>query len=389
KVSKPENDQRADYDVGLLVDDSPGGSVKNVSVFGYWKKAGLLVASRGMRSNPDYNSFWNCRFSGDYGVALLGQQKEGPGLSGTQFYGCQLFSADHHSRTAGHTGSGALYIDGNTSAKRANINGHYFFGGCIRTYSNVAVRLNQATNITFTGVIFEVPSMNNGDSESDTTGKVVGTAETGDVSFFGCRMHDIGLNELGSVMKKGNLTIAGNSPGGIEVHSGGSLARIHSGNGADPVIQLSHGGSSSNDGWTIRSDISENNLLAVRYDNAPVARLTRDGNLTLDTVSASCLRMNRVSAQNIKNGSISAGASRIRIKGSDNEELHTVTGGESGEILLLERSENSGAIIATISENGNLQLTKPFTFDHRNDRITLLRTGAHWVEIARSDFSAN
>lgn len=388
RLTSPENDKRADYDVGLLIDDSPGGSVHNVSVFGYWNKAGLLLTSRGARSNPDYNSFWNCRFSGNYGVALLGLENEGPGLSGSQFYGCCLFSADHHSRSAGHTGSGALYIDGHTKSKRANINGHYFFGGCIRTYHNTAVRLNRATNINFSGVVFEVPAMKNGDDTSNQTGKVIGTAETGDVSFFGCRMHDIGLAELGETMKNGNLTIAGNSPGGIEVHSEGRLVRINA-SGVDPLIQLSNEGDGGNDGWTIRSDSSEDNELAIRYNNTPVARFNSDGDLRTGAVSTHQLQLNKVETRRIDNAEISAGASRLMVLARAGDRLSTIKDGNNGDMLILERHVNSEIFTAITGETGNLQLTQPFTFDHLNDRITLLRTADAWVEIARSDFSPN
>ena len=205
------SDKRSNFDVGLLVDDSPGGSLRDVSIFGYWKKAGLCVVSRGEGSNPDYNTFWNCSFSGDYGVALLGTDNDpGPGLSGTQFYGCNLFSNDHHTRSEPDRGSAALFIDGNTAAERAEINGHYFFGGCVRTYNNVAVRLDHASNVAFHGTIFEVPGWDGKNADgAEKTGQIEGTKNTKDVMLFGCRMHDIGTAQLGSRMVDGCVTVTG------------------------------------------------------------------------------------------------------------------------------------------------------------------------------------
>ena len=386
RPTKPAEDRRADYDVGLLVDDSPGGSLRGVSIFGYWRRAGLLVMSRGEGSNPDYNTFWNCQFSGNYGVALLGLDAAGPGLSGTQFYGCNLYSNDHHSRAPDHSGSGALFIDGDTSAKHADINGHYFFGGAIRTYHNIAVRLDRASNVTFSGVIFEVPAGKRADPSTDRTGRVVGTAQTRDVSFLGCRMHDIGLRELSAAMIDGTVTIAGNSRQGLSVQSGTRLVRLQAAANGDPMIQLADRAKSANDGWTIRLDVSDGEELSLRHGNRELGRLSTAGEWSSPAIATSRYRIAKRLTRDLRNGAITAGHSRLRIRSSQAEPvLWQIEGGIEGEQVLLEMASGSPAFQVRSQTKGNLRLPTPFTFDSPDDRLALMYTEDRWVEISRSD----
>lgn len=207
RFTVPADDQSASYDVGLLIDDSAAGTVRDVCIFGYWEKAGTAIVSRGLGDNPDYNTFWNCSLMGRCGVALLGSdQANGPGLSGTQFHGCRIFAGDHHHRPAAGNSRAAVYIDGKTAGKKADLNGHSFFGGCIRTYHNTAVELNRASNVSFHGVVFEVPPYSGSNrANRDQNGKIVGTDQTRNVFLYGCRMHDIGLAALGEAMPDGGV----------------------------------------------------------------------------------------------------------------------------------------------------------------------------------------
>ena len=386
KATTPDSDERADFEVGLLVDDSPGGSLRDVNVFGYWKKAGLCVLSRGEGSNPDYNRFWNCSFSGDYGVALLGSDSDeavGPGLSGTQFYGCNLFSADHHSRKGGQWGSGALFIDGATPGKRADINGHYFFGGCVRTYNNVAVRLGKASNVAFHSVVFEVPGWDGDQAQgADKTGRVVGTADTRDVMFFGCRMHDIGLGELAEAMTDGSVAVVGGLSEGISLQSGKQGVRLHAPAGGDPLLQLSRDLSSINSGWTMRMDVSEGDSLALRYNNRQALRIDPEGTLAPRRLNAKSLALGGATAARIEGGRVEVVASRMLLRAEDDAILNELVGGEEGEIVVLE-AERAGLIAATDAA-GNLRVQPPFVFASADARLVLMKAGDGWVEISRS-----
>jgi len=385
KRTTPENDQRADYDVGLLVDDSPGGKLQGFSIFGYWKRAGLCVVSRGKGSNPDYNTFWNCSFSGEYGVALLGSDTpDGLGLSGTQFYGCNLFSNDHHSRSAGQWGSGALYIDGGTDGKHADINGHYFFGGCVRTYNNVSVRLNRASNISFHSVVFEVPGYDGKNhAGADQTGRVVGTEHTRDVHFFGCRMHDIGLEDLAETMADGAVTVVGGMRQGISIQAGKNAVNLRTSPDGDPMIQLSQDPRSINNGWTLRLDTSDEANLVLRHDNRSVAKLTPEGQLQLREVDARTMGYGPATRAVIQDQRVAIEASRLRLFSASETTLQTLTGGTEGQIALLQLAEGSAPVLL-LAEGGNLALASDCRLEEANQLLTLMRSGEQWLEISRS-----
>ncbi|WP_442507464.1 glycosyl hydrolase family 28-related protein [Novipirellula sp. SH528] len=259
KRTTPVLDQRSDCDVGLLIDDSFAGTVRDVQVFGHWGKAGMSIVSRGLGDNPDYNAFWNSSFMGDVGVALLGSDHEdGPGLSGTQFHGCRLFANDHHDRGSQYFGTAALYIDGRTAGKRADLNGHSFFGGCIRTYNNDAIVLDHASNLSFHGVVLELPTWKARDgSSSNKPGRIVGTENTRDVYLFGCRMHDIGLDALAAGMIDGAVIAIPDRFGAASLNRSGHTVRLFSTAKKGAVIQLTDEGDTTNSG-RILSETGQN-----------------------------------------------------------------------------------------------------------------------------------
>ncbi|MDF1823958.1 MAG: glycosyl hydrolase family 28-related protein [Verrucomicrobiales bacterium] len=390
KKTSAKADMRSDYDVGLLVDDSPGGTMHSVSIYGYWNKAGLCIVTRGAGSNPDYNTFWNSSFSGDYGVALIGNDElDGPGLSGTQFFGCNLFSNDHHLRSSAQWGKGSLFIDGKTAGTRADLNGHYFFGGCIRTYNNIAVRLNHASNLSFHGTVFEVPAWEGENSEgADMTGRIIGTENTRDIMFFGCRMHDIGIHQLAESMTGGSVTLAGDLSKGIFIQSGSRLARLSTHASGDPILQLSNGSTSINNGWTLRHDTSEDDELDIRFNNKPTATLRGDGSLTVAQLNAGKWKLDRSRTEIIVDSSIPVSRGRMKIKAKPEDKLETLRGGSEGELILIEMAPGSVPFPAGTSKAGNIRLPSPFTFDHHHDRLTLIHIDGDWVETARTDFPA-
>jgi hypothetical protein len=276
-LTTPANDNCSDFDVGLLVHDSAAGTIRNVTVFGYFDKAGLCIISGGEGSNPDYNTIWNCSFMGNCGVALIGSDSAaGSGLSGTQFYGCDIFANDYHARGAAPWGTAALFIDGKTGTS-TTINGHYFYGGCIRTYRDRAVKLDHASNVTFQGVIFELPSWSGGGSYStyaDEQGWIEGTANTRNVSLISCRHLGLRLQELSEVMTDGRLFVVNDDMGTIATYADGKAVRLNAIPGNDPTVQFTDDATSSISGWVVRMDVSAGNCLEFRYGNSTKLRIT-------------------------------------------------------------------------------------------------------------------
>ncbi len=254
--TNPATDGRSDCEVGLLVDDSHAGTVRDVQVFGHWSKAGMAVVSRGIGDNPDYNAFWNSSFMGDIGVALLGARgANGPGLSGTQFHGCRIFANDHHDRSSAQFGTAALYIDGQTAAVRADLNGHSFFGGCVRTYAPTAIILDHASNVSFHGVVFELPPPKSLSPDAKRRGgRIVGTTSTRGVYLFGCRMHDLGLDALGNQMNDAAVIAIPDRFGAASVNRSGDVVRLHASPGKGPFVQLTPIGDTTNSGSFLIGD---------------------------------------------------------------------------------------------------------------------------------------
>lgn len=388
EMTTPQTDRRADYDVGLLIDDTAASCVREVTVFGFWKKAGLCLISRGQGDNPDYNTFWNCSFMGEYGVAILGMDEaEGPGLSGTQFYGCRIFANDHHHRPAHQWGSAAVLIDGNTRAKRADINGHYFFGGCVRTYSPVGVKLDHASNVSFYGMVFELPPPAGTDRKG--AGKIVGTANTRDVYLFGCRMQEIGLNELGRTMADGSLVVFPDSLHGVSVHQAGRVARLSAALNSGPELQLTDDASSAVSGWTMRLDADKQ--LSLNYAGNSKAKLSAEGELRTarvqsGEVTAAELKLGAPKTALVTEHRVKAAGSRLEIAASVATTLETIEGGSEGQFLVLEVGQHKSARIEIpVKPSGNIRLGRPMVFGSSTARLVLLHSGGEWVELSRAD----
>ncbi len=84
---------------------------------------------------------------------------------------------------------------------------------------------------------------------------------------------------------------------------------------------------------------------------------------------------------------VSASAHPVSTEGgASTDDLDTVNGGQTGQILILYASNNTNDIV--LRDNvGNLRLNGNFTMDHNQDRITLQFDGTNWIELNRSDNS--
>ncbi|MGZ0709152.1 glycosyl hydrolase family 28-related protein [Coraliomargarita sp. W4R53] len=393
RPTKPEDDNRADYDVGLLIDDAGFSTVRDVCVYGFYKKAGLLISTRGIGGNPDYVTFWNCSFMGDVGVALLGDDAPSErityGLSGTQFYGCNFFASDHHFRSSEQFGTTAILIDGHTNAKNADINGHYFFGGSVRTYSANAVTLKAASNVVFYGTIFELPKTNWGGIDyGKYDNRITGTDDTRDVSFYSCRMHAKGLDELGRTMKHGKLFIVQGHYGDISVQSNGAIARLYANSNKEAIFQLSDKNNSAFTGWNFRFNSDKREQLRLTFDSKEIARFESDGKFIVDSIETQIQGNNTASTLGatqqvmLTDGSISVNSAVVAI---DNDRsgaaLREINGGTENQLLILKNTTNAATF--TITSERNLHLSQSFRMRSSTDRLTLIKNDDSWYEISR------
>lgn len=396
-------DNSATYGVGLYIDDAAQTLHEDVVVFGYFGVAGTVVRSVLGNDDPDYTIFRGGSTMGWRGLALIGSESNDgsdSGLSGTQCYGLDIFcSADHHSRGAGTAATiyasastaRCLYIDGYTDAAAADINGHYFYGGCIRSYVNGTIETDYASNLRFFGTVFETPlwSVTNSD---DT--QFIASVETRDVGFYGCRFSNasgIYDTEFAGTMT-GPLTCVDGPFDGVIVteQSGGTVysARLGgaSGGTADPAVQFLNGSpTSSTAGWSIRRDVDASDILDFRWGGTSVHKMHTDG--SLGSAGYKLGGTLTIAAGVVTAGSFSYYAIDTEAAAAT-DDLDTINGGSYDGQLLVLRAANSGRDVVLKDATGNLRLTGDFTMTHAQDRIVLIYDGSAWCELSRADNTA-
>ncbi|PAR92894.1 hypothetical protein CGT81_18645 [Vibrio cholerae] len=378
-LTLPATDNRSSgFDVGFLVDDASACDFPNLVVFGYFDKAGTCIWSHGAGDNPDYTKFGFGSTSGYYGLALIANDSAagtGPGLSGTQCYGFQLFGNDHHSRQPqplqawqtnayGHL----LFIDGDTAAASADANGHEFIGGGWRTYSKDPVILDHCSNLHLVNVPFEF-SVVSGQPDTGSQ-KFKATSNTRNVVISASRNNSPSLwahADFGGVIEE--LCIQSDNFGGTWWGNKGQyVGVIARGGGDEPRLVFTENPSSSEQGFTIRRD-EPTKQLHVKLGGTLIGGFTETGmklsgqlttavqvGSTLD-VSAKGNLIQVTSVGNISNITPVVANAEIVIVGSGNGQFTLVTTG------------------------GNIRAKEGVDRVVRNqfDYVTLRSNGVHWV----------
>ncbi|MGL5309468.1 MAG: hypothetical protein ACRDAL_02575 [Plesiomonas shigelloides] len=389
-LTSPAEDNRAECDVGLLIDDSSASDFPNLVVFGYWNKAGTVIWSHGVGDNPDYTKFGFGSTMGYYGLALIGNDNAagaGPGLSGTQWLGFQLFANDHHSRQPqtlrpGQTNKYGhlLFIDGNTGAADTDLNGHEFIAGGWRTYSNKPVVLDNCSNLHLVNVPFEFSTIS---GQPDTGNhKFYGTSQTRNVHILNSRNCTYSLwdhADFGDVVEK--LMITNPFFGDIVVGSKGAYVRMMAtGGGEDPRVQFTRNAASSEDGFAVRMDVSDSDSLSITLGGAAICRIDP---------STGVVAFKRTSlwpvgaALVVTGGAISVSQNAHVIDATGSPSVSTINGGSEGELVQLQKT-GSGTV--TLVEGGNI--VTPGTsllLTANSDVVVLVKRGSSWLVQSFSD----
>lgn len=408
-------DNRAVYDVGYWIEDSTECYHSDLVIFGYFAKAGLLISSKetaGYEGDPDYNEFFGGSTMGDYGVALVGSETNDgldSGLSGTQFFGFSFFAKDHHSRddVTDDWGDSCIFIDGHTDASAADINGHYFYGGNVRSYCNNTINLDLASNVYFSGTVFETPKR--GTVNSLTT-QFLATSNTRSVFFVGCRFSDsAGLYTASqfSNLMSGKMIVIGGNNGEIAITETGHTVRLLTAGGTgDPRIQFTTTPSSTTSGWQVLMDTDAAEEMDWRYAGTERMTLSSAGILSptsLDTATATITTANVTTAnvsklittdggtKTIAAGVITATHTRHAIEtegAAATDDLTTINGGTEGMILVL-RSFSTSRFVICKDGTGNMRLAGDCALANAQDRLTLIYDGTNWCETGRSQSSTD
>lgn len=375
-----ENTNSSNYDYGYIIDDGYRNTHKDVIIFGYYEISGCVISGRettGYEGDPDYNSFISCSFSGDLGVSIIGSQNNDgldSGISGSRFIDCQIFSADHHSRSkeSDYWGSGCIYIDGYTDASNANINGHYFSNCCIRSYCTNPLILDHASNVSFMQTVFETPTY--GTTNSQET-EFLATTNTLDVSFIGCRFSGLnGINKgFGANISK--LILIGEPYDDICLINNGVVSRLGNENNK-PFIQFTNDLTSKTNGIKIQSDLEN---ISFMKNNVSFKDIYSNG-------SVGTFGYKSGGSKTIVDGAITIGNYshyNITTDGT-NIDLNTINGGFAGQRIILKTASNSKPF-NLIRQTGNIRMKSDLNFTNIFDRAELEFDGTYWVLISFSD----
>lgn len=390
-ITTYSTDNRASFDVGLVVDNGMDCKFHNLAIFGYFnKKKAIVIPVRNTdASNPDYNFFYDVTAFG--GVALIGYETTpNQGLSGTLFAGCTLFDQTYHNRALtdplDYVDQDVIFIDGLTGTNNA-INGHKFIGGCIRSTCPVPIRLGRMKDLSIIGVTTECTL--NGAYTGQTLQYITGTVNTDRITLQGNRMASWNLrlralaNEIGGVLNidedwagKAFLTKAGK---GI---SWGAPDQISN----DPAIQLSDNFSSFTNKWNIRYSVA-NSELQVNYNGTNQFKISNTGDITpvgrVKKITGTGDRVSRTIASGVISAPDTTSNLAVIGEGSVADDLDNITGGLTGDILYLEAFSASQPI--TVKKNINLRINSDFTLGSINSVIVLQKTSSgFWREVSRS-----
>lgn len=360
---------------------------KDVNIFGYFADAGLIICNKDADSfaDPDYNCIIDCLISS--GLAIIGTDVTAvsEGLTGLMASNSGFYGADHHTRADGLYTVNSLYIDGNLSSSH-DIRGHNFVNCHFRTYANEAIKFDQCDDISLTSCTFEFSALS-GVTNADQNGTIIGTSNTGDVRIISPQATSgMGIETLANTISGSLLSFGAENDQDVIISQSGKGVRIRGESlTGDSVIQFTDDFSSSTTQWTIRRDDSVSDLLDIRWNNVTVASLTTGGLL-----SSRGLIYDDGGSKTISSGVITITHSNHSVAtegGAGTDDLDTINGGVTGQVLILRAGNSSNDVVAK-DGTGNLRLSADFTLTHAQDRIVLLYDGTNWVELSRSDNTA-
>ncbi|MFM4953978.1 phage tail protein [Aeromonas dhakensis] len=391
-LTTPSTDNRAECDVGFLVDDSSASDFPNLTVFGYWNKAGTVIWSHGIGDNPDYTKFGFGSTMGYFGLALIGNDSAagpGPGLSGTQGFGFQLFANDHHSREPQplrpgqtHPYGHAIFIDGDTGAIDADVNGHEFVGGGIRTYSNRPLVVDNCSNLHLVNVPFEFSSI---DGRQDTLGhKFIGTDNTRNVRVIGCRNAPYTLfdhADFGGVVSR--LTWDDPTQGNTVIGEKGAYLYLSpKGSAGGPRVNFTRSPGSTVTGTSIVMDTFDGDKLKIKSGSYTVASISGE-TLEISKARAQMMSFSRV-ARTLTNDTlvVPTEVTYVQVAGENGvaDNLVSIQGNPViGQILVLRQASSSMPI--TIKRTGNIRFYDDTdrVLDNIFKQISLMWDGSFWI----------
>ena len=365
-VTTPLNDNRADFDVGLLLVNAERGYYSNVSVSGYWKTAGTIHIGK----DPDNTNFYSLSTMGNIGLAVLGDSGTNSGLN---CHSCNIGANDHHSRHIGlgeDWGQHALYFNIPSSTNEGSRNGISFFGGTVATKVDVPVKYDKCGDISYYSTVFENANQT-GSSQAGGVKKHVGTSNTGSITYSSCRFSSDPFYTAGGLLEtafNAHVRIMGGNTftRGYEMWQGLNGIRMV-GDSTTQKIQLTNDPKTTTSGTVIQR---HSKRLQIKEDDDILIESSGGGvNLT---------KGSRV--VNIVDGMINNLSDVTKVSG--NGDINNISLKQGAQVILIRNTSSDSWVLK--NRVGNIRLTSDFHSSGFGS-ITLLCNGNYWQEICRSE----
>lgn len=392
------NDNRATgYTSGLYL-LSTHSQVQNTCIFGLFPDNAVVINTSDVSpidgevfADADYNTFMQSIITS--GVAIIGRENattENTGLTGSRFTASSIQGADHHTRADSLTSVPVIYIDGDLTST-TNIRGHKFVNCSVRGITNTFIKLDHCTDFALNSCVVENPAQPSIPG-ADTIGKIIATSNTSNIALIDIAVNNnMGVDELFTAPSTyaGNINILklgdGVYQGYMTAENGKGVFIRGNASTGDSDIQLTNDITSSTTGWVIKRDESVSNTLDLRFNNTSQATLSTSGLFTSKAIA-----YEDGGSKTIVSGVITVTNSYHSVStegGAGTDDLDTINGGTTGQILIL-RAQSSSNDVVCKDGTGNLRLAGDFTLTHAQDRITLQYDGTNWIELSRSDNAA-
>lgn len=357
----------------------------NIGVFGYLPQGGMVhVAKVGDDiSDPDYSDLSGSTINS--GVVILGASGATPdgGNTGFKGTGVQIYGSDHHNRDDADPDVPTLYVDGDTGGSNSGIRGASFTASNFRTYANEAMVFGNCDDISLIGCTTEFS--NRPISGLDVDGKIIGTAETGNVTFIGlAATQNLGIDEfINAIGGKFFISQSGLLDGTIAGTGGGGGTATGTRFGAsgltgDPYFQLTADLSSANTGWLFLMDRSDGDEIDIRWNGSTKMTLSTDGTLTVNRVAARPQMVKEDCTLSSNEITVSDGTGWVSVdNGGAAGTLNTINGNfEEGDKLILTGKVLADVItLADLTGNIRCEGSADITINGAQDWIELFFDG--------------
>lgn len=360
----------------------------DITVFGYFGNAGLIIHNPQTGVDPEYNRFTRCNISG--GTAIIGNDTAGGtasgGITGMTFVDGGYYGSDNHTRSEGDYTIPVIFMDGFLIGAQAGIRGHTWTGCNLRGFANNAISTDHVDDFGFANCTTEFALLA-GVANADQLGGFTGTSNTKNFRAFNLpATNDLNMGTyLATITGKFQVMGAGIFDNAMFGESGSGVRMFASTASGNSTIQLTDDFTSIATGWSINKDVANDNRLDLRFDNVTVTALDKDGGWStafgLANGGTKIISAGVITITNNSYFSVDTEASAAT------DDLERIDGGTyDGQIIIIKTIVSGRDVtVKDTAAGGNIRCAGDFTLSNPQDRMQLMFDGSNFVEISRSD----